>query len=62
VLIYVYTLEAGPRALRWLLEPVVAHVFAQQTQRRFERMRAFLVAHADEVVQWQRAQQEGGAT
>lgn len=54
VLVYVYTIEAGPRVLRWLLEPVVAWVFARQTQRRFRRMRAFLAAHSEEVVQWQR--------
>jgi len=58
VLIYVYTIEAGPKALRWLLEPVVAWVFARQTQRRFARMRAFLVTHAHEVVAWQRTHPE----
>jgi len=56
VLIYVYTIEAGPKALRWLLEPVVAHFFARQTQRRFGRMQDFLAEHADEVVAWQRVQ------
>lgn len=56
VLIYVYTIEAGPKALRGLLEPVVAWMFARQTQRRFMRMRAFLTAHAQEVVAWQRTQ------
>lgn len=56
VLIYVYTIEAGPKPLRGLLEPVVAWVFARQTQRRFLRMRAFLAAHAQEVVAWQRTQ------
>lgn len=60
VLIYVYTIEAGPQALRWLLEPVVAWVFARQTQRRFARMRAFLAVHAHEVVEWQRTQHGGG--
>lgn len=61
VLIYVYTIESGPRALRWLMEPVVAWVFARQTQRRFARMRAFLAANAREVVEWQRAQQADSA-
>jgi hypothetical protein len=61
VLIYVYTIESGPRALRWLMEPVVAWVFARQTQRRFARMRTFLAANAHEVAEWQRAQQAGSA-
>lgn len=62
VLIYVYTIEAGPGpVLRWLLDPVVAWAFARQTQRRFTRMREFLAAHADEVVQWQRVQHEDKA-
>lgn len=56
VLVYVYTLEAAPRALRWLMEPVVDWFFVRQTRRRFERMRNFLALHADEVVQWQRRQ------
>lgn len=61
VLVYVYTLEAGPRALRWLMEPVVDWIFVRQTRRRFERMRNFLALHADEVVQWQRVQQQESA-
>ncbi|KQU82838.1 hypothetical protein ASC78_15715 [Variovorax sp. Root318D1] len=61
MLIYVYTIEAGPTALRWLLEPVVTWVFARQTQRRFGRMRDFLTEHAAEVVEWQRVQHGNGA-
>ena len=61
LLIYVYTIEAAPRALRWLLEPVVARVFARQTQRRFERMRDFLAAHADEVIAWLRSNHRSDA-
>ncbi|WP_339088226.1 SRPBCC family protein [Variovorax paradoxus] len=61
VLIYVYTIESGPRALRWLMEPVVARIFMRQTQRRFARMQAFLATNAHEVVEWQRNRQEGGA-
>jgi hypothetical protein len=57
VLIYVYTIEVGPKPLRWLTEPVVDWAFARQTRRRFERMREFLSTRAHEVVQWQRAQQ-----
>jgi hypothetical protein len=56
VLIYVYTIEAGAPALRWLMEPVVAWIFARQTQRRFRRLRDFLAGHAAEVVEWQRLQ------
>lgn len=61
VLIYVYTIESGPKALRWLLEPVVAWVFARQTQRRFARLREFLAVHAHEVIEWQRTQHGVGA-
>jgi hypothetical protein len=56
VLIYTYTIEAGPRALRWLLQPIVAWAFARQTRRRFARMHAFLAVHAQEVVDWQHTQ------
>jgi hypothetical protein len=56
VLVYVYTLEAGPHVLRWLMDPVVDWAFARQTRRRFEHMNKFLALHADEVVQWQHAQ------
>lgn len=55
VIIYTYNIEAGPRALRWLLEPIVHLVFKQQTRKRFRRMRDFLAAHAGEVEAWQRA-------
>ena len=61
VLIYAYTIEAGPPALRWLMEPVVASIFARQTQRRFRRLRHFLAGHAAEVVEWQRVQHGNGA-
>lgn len=53
ILIYTYTFEAGPRALRWLIEPVVRLVFDRQTRRRFERMSRFLTGHADELSSWQ---------
>lgn len=56
VLIYVYTIESGPKALRWLMEPMVVRIFAWQTQRRFACMRKFLADHADEVVAWQQVQ------
>lgn len=57
VLIYTYTFEAGPRALRWLIEPIVRLVFDRQTKRRFERMRRFLAEHAHELSAWQEATQ-----
>lgn len=57
VLVYTYTFEVGPAVLRPFLSPVVAWVFAWQTQRRFARLHAFLEGHADEVLRWQ---QESG--
>lgn len=54
LMVYTYSFECGPRALRWLLEPIVKRVFDWQTQRRFARMRGFLQAHAGEVLAWQR--------
>ena len=54
-LIYTYTLEVGPPALRGLLEPPVAWLFDWQTRRRFARLRTFLETHADEIAQWQAA-------
>lgn len=56
LLTYVYTIEAGPKWLRWLIEPVVDRVFARQTKNRFERMSWFLLRHASEVAVWQRKQ------
>ena len=50
---------AGPRALRWLLEPVTKVVFDWQTNKRFGRMRAFLQEHAADVAAWQRAERRG---
>ena len=61
VLIYTYTIEAGPPLLRWLIEPVVHHIFRRQTFKRFERMRVFLAAHAGEVQAWQRSYHGAGA-
>lgn len=53
VLVYTYTFEVRPIALRWLLEPVVGAIFARQTRRRFAHLQAFLTEHAGEVQQWQ---------
>ncbi|MES2933936.1 MAG: hypothetical protein V4805_10675 [Pseudomonadota bacterium] len=54
LMIYTYTLETGPTALRWCLEPIVKLIFGWQTRKRFSRMQAFLAQNADEVMQWQR--------
>ncbi len=56
VMIYTYTIETGPRALRWLMEPIVNHAFKRQTYKRFARMQAFLAQHAGEVQAWQKTQ------
>ena len=53
VLVYTYTFEVGPAALRWLLGPLVALVFASQTRRRFARLHDFLALHAEYLQQWQ---------
>jgi hypothetical protein len=53
VLIYTYNFEVGPSPLRWLLEPIVAWIFDQQTRRRFARLSAFLERHAGEIERWQ---------
>jgi hypothetical protein len=56
LMIYTYSFECGPRVLRWLLEPVTKYLFDWQTNKRFERMRVFLQAHAHEVLAWQQAE------
>lgn len=43
------TFEAGPRGLRWLVEPIVRRAFDRETHRRFARLRDFLALHGDEV-------------
>jgi hypothetical protein len=53
LMIYTYTFECRPRLLRWLVEPVTKLVFDWQTRKRFARMRAFLQAHAPQVLAWQ---------
>lgn len=54
LLIYTYSFQVGPTALRWVLEPIVKWVFEWQTRRRFERLQDFLALHADEVALWQK--------
>ena len=51
VMIYTYTLEAGPPLLRWLVEPAVQRIFAWQTRKRFARMQHILATSAAEVSQ-----------
>jgi hypothetical protein len=58
LLTYTYTLEAGPRWLHWLVEPVVQRAFDAQTHRRFARLQAFVACHRAEVEAWQRERQE----
>lgn len=53
LMIYTYTIEAGPPGLRWLMEPVVGWIFAWQTRKRFARMRHFLANNAARVEAWQ---------
>ena len=52
VLVYTYSFEVGPPALRWLLEPLVAWVFDRETRKRFERLRRFLADHVHEIEAW----------
>lgn len=53
LLIYTYSFDVGPAALRWLLGPIVKLIFDWQTRRRFARLRHFLAHHAGEVERWQ---------
>lgn len=57
-LIYTYTLETHPPALRCLMEPVVDRLFLRATRRRFRRLAAWLEGHAAEVASWQDANRE----
>jgi hypothetical protein len=56
LLVYTYSFETGPRALRWLLDPVTKAVFDWQTRKRFRRMQVFLADHAGEIERWRREQ------
>ena len=55
VMIYTYTIETGPRLLRWLMGPIVSHIFRRQTRKRFAAMKDFLLANRAEIDAWQRA-------
>jgi hypothetical protein len=54
LMIYTYSIETGPTALRWPSDAGIGWVFDQQTRRRFARLRAYLVEHAHDVETWQR--------
>lgn len=53
LMVYTYTFEVGPSALRWLLRPMVQWVFDRQTRKRFACLQGFVREHADEVLAWQ---------
>jgi hypothetical protein len=57
LMVYTYSFECGPPALRWLLEPVTKRMFDWQTNKRFARMRDFLAEHVAEVEAWQLREQ-----
>lgn len=60
LLIYTYHFDAGPSSMRWLVEAFVAWSFDRQTQRRFDRLHAFLTRHAGDVRRWQHDQAARG--
>lgn len=53
LMFYTYSFETAPRALRWVMDPVVGFVFERQTRRRFARLQRFLRDHAAQVEAWQ---------
>jgi hypothetical protein len=57
-LIYTYTLDTHPLALRWLMEPVVDRLFLRATRKRCRRLEAWLEGHAADVAAWQEATRE----
>jgi Polyketide cyclase / dehydrase and lipid transport len=48
-LIYTYTFEVGPKWLRWVLEPVTELAFRASTDRRFHRLRRFLLYNSSNI-------------
>jgi hypothetical protein len=61
LLVYTYTFEVGPSALRWVIGPIVEWIFNWQTRRRFARLRTFLALHSGEVERWQQDQAATGS-
>jgi hypothetical protein len=45
-IVYTYDFTARPRWLAWLLEPIMGRVFAWETRKRLEALRAFFHAAA----------------
>ena len=54
LMIYTYRFEAGPRGMRWLIEPLVKLIFDWQTRRHVARMQRYLRDEAPRVRAWQR--------
>jgi Polyketide cyclase / dehydrase and lipid transport len=55
LMIYTYSIETGPLALRWFSDALIGWTFDHQTRRRFARLHDFLATHANDVEAWQRA-------
>lgn len=53
VMIYCYSFESRPAALRRLTDPIVGLIFDWQTRKRFRRLQRWLAAHAGQVALWQ---------
>lgn len=56
LLIYTYTFQVGPAALRTVMEPVVDWVFVRKTRQRFQRLAQFLAVRAADIADWQQKQ------
>lgn len=56
LLIYTYTFQVGPAALRTVMEPVVDWVFVRKTRQRFQRLAQFLAVRAADIADWQQTQ------
>lgn len=46
---YKFHFTSRPRALRFLLDPIMERVFAWETRRRLRAMKAFFVAHPAQI-------------
>ena len=56
LLIYTYTFQVGPAALRAVMEPLVDWVFVRKTRQRFQRLAQFLAVRAADIAAWQQTQ------
>jgi hypothetical protein len=61
LMIYTYSFETAPRALHWLMEPLVRRIFERQTRKRFARLQRFLAGNAAQVEAWQARLGDGEA-